>query len=91
MTDAKGHYFLVDFGIATTLREDNKNRKKLRKVSNNDSLFVGTPRYASVGAHCNEPQTPLDDIESLLYVLVFMATKSLPWMNLRISNKKKIY
>lgn len=53
MVDAKGKYYLVDFGIASTLRDEPKNRKKLRKLSANDSLFVGTPRYASVGAHCN--------------------------------------
>lgn len=44
---------------------------------------MGTPRYASINAHKGRNQTPADDIESLLYNLIYMCRKDLPWINLR--------
>jgi hypothetical protein len=42
--------------------------------------FVGTIPFASIGAHEGFGNTPKDDICSLIYVLVFIATGNLPWI-----------
>lgn len=45
----------------------------------------GTPRYASVAAHKGYSQTPADEIESLMYIIIFIFKRTLPWMDI---NKK---
>lgn len=52
--------------------------------------FVGTPRYASITAHKGKDQTPADDIESLLYNLIYMCKKTLPWINIRTVGSNKL-
>lgn len=44
--------------------------------------MIGTARYASVNAHNEMEQSRRDDLESIAYVLVYLATGTLPWMNL---------
>lgn len=51
---------------------------------------MGTPRYASISAHKGRNQTPSDDIESLLYNLVFMCRKDLPWINTKTVGGNKL-
>jgi hypothetical protein len=51
---------------------------------------VGTPRYASINAHKGRNQVPADDIESLLYNLIFMCRKDLPWINTKTVGNNKL-
>ncbi|CAM9195186.1 unnamed protein product [Sphacelaria rigidula] len=44
--------------------------------------LVGSVRYLSVAAHAGARQTPRCDLESLGYVLVFLAKGKLPWQGL---------
>lgn len=62
--------YLVDFGLC--IMQNEKQERKGKKL-------IGTPRYASLGAHKGESPVFKDDLESLAYVLVFMMTRSLPW------------
>ena len=48
-----------------------------------DKELAGTPRYASIGAHAGEEQARRDDIESFVYMMVFLATGTLPWVSKR--------
>ena len=83
MLDQNSHLYIVDFGISRRLNgpEDDSTKKQ---------SFVGTPRYASKNAHIGQPLGPLDDIESLLYILIFLIKRRLPWMNNGKEGLKKL-
>ncbi len=75
--------YLIDFGIS---KLDLSFPRKISNNNNNNKIkFVGTPRFASVNSHQKNQQTPSDDIESLMYVLIYLYKKTLPWMNLNCS------
>jgi serine/threonine protein kinase len=67
--------FLCDFGISARLDP--------AAVGREAAGFVGTPRFASISAHRQLVQGRKDDLESLGYMLVFLAKKKLPWMNIK--------
>ncbi|KAM0680019.1 hypothetical protein GINT2_001706 [Glugoides intestinalis] len=66
--------YLVDYGLCIMV-----NKKIANKQSSTLGKIVGTPRYASVNAHNGKYPEFGDDLESLLYVLIFIMTGSLPW------------
>jgi len=57
--------FLVDFGIAKRLNAKDLNFPNIYS-------FVGTIRYAKVSAHLGVRLGRKDDLESLVYVLIFL-------------------
>ena len=70
--------YLIDFGLCSKYW-DFKNNKHISE-SKSDS-FVGTFRFASKNHHCNEmTHARRDDLESLMYVLIYFLCNKLPWM-----------
>jgi hypothetical protein len=53
-----------------------KTATTARKVYNGE---VGTIKYCPLASHYGLEQFPKDDLESLGYLLVYLATKDLPW------------
>ncbi len=51
--------------------------------------FIGTTRYASLAAHKGQELSRKDDIESLIYVLIFLYKGKLPWQNLNVTDKDR--
>jgi hypothetical protein len=51
---------------------------------------VGTPRYASINAHKGKNQSPADDLESLMYNLIYICKKDLPWINVKTGGRNKL-
>ncbi|CAD8191822.1 unnamed protein product [Paramecium octaurelia] len=68
-----GFMYLIDFGLSQKIG--------LRPFSN--KVFVGSLRYASRQAHKGNPLGYKDDLESLLYVLVYLRNQNLPWQSLK--------
>jgi serine/threonine protein kinase len=73
-----GKLFLIDFGFA---RKFNPEPKTL-------TTPVGTPNFMSRSVHSNVEPGFIDDIESSLYVLLFLSGKEVSWFNKDIDNKE---
>lgn len=53
--------------------------------------FLGTVKFSSVYTHLGIEQSRRDDLESIGYVLVYLATGTLPWLTIENKNKKVKY
>lgn len=65
---------LIDFGSATRVVEEAEDDAE-------EQLRASTPLFASLAAHEAKPPRPIDDIESLVYLLTFLGSGSLPWVH----------
>ncbi|KPA82385.1 putative protein kinase [Leptomonas pyrrhocoris] len=67
--------YLIDFGLARRFRRSNGEIRLPR----DNAGFRGTSRYASVASHHHQELGRVDDLWSLLFMLVEFATGTLPW------------
>lgn len=51
--------------------------------------MVGTALFASVNAHTGMELSRRDDIESLVYTLMYLRMGSLPWKSINIKKKSE--
>lgn len=73
--------YLIDFGLCAPIRS---------KDTRIASRLIGTIRYASINAHNGASLCARDDLESLVYVLIYLVKKSLPWSNTEDKNDVKM-
>ena len=80
--------YLIDFGLAKKYRDEINNKhfemKKGKKL-------IGTARFASINAMEGISQSRRDDLESAIYVLIYLFKGKLPWQNFLIKNKEERY
>lgn len=67
--------YIIDFGLARRFRRSNGEIRPPR----DNAGFRGTSRYASVASHHHEELGRVDDLWSLLFMMVEFATGTLPW------------
>lgn len=77
--DEKDSLYLVDYGLSTKYIDENKNHYQYLI----NRRFVGTVKFASRHALNTERYSRRDDLESLIYVLVYLYKGKLPWQNLQ--------
>lgn len=77
--------FFVDFGISKYYKDNLGRHIAYREKKS----FIGTTRYASIAAHLGNEISRKDDLESLAYVIIFLAKGQLPWQNLNVSEAEK--
>jgi casein kinase I family protein HRR25 len=65
------------------VKEDGSHYEFREKVG-----LIGTARYMSINSHELNSQSRKDDLESLGYILVYLAKGKLPWMDIFAFNKK---
>ena len=68
--------FLIDFGLCKKYLKDDVHieNKKLSKL-------LGTPAFVSVNIHNLNQPSRRDDLESMVYTMMFLYYGSLPWFN----------
>jgi serine/threonine protein kinase len=80
--------YLIDYGLAKCFKTPDGKHIPPREGKS----LTGTVRYASIHTQMGKEQARRDDLESLLYVLIyFLRGGDLPWMNLKIQDKKTKY
>jgi len=77
--------YLIDYGLANEYINDKKEHIK-PEIYNN---VVGTAIFASIYAHIGCELTRRDDMESLMYTLIYLYCGTLPWKNLDINSKRE--
>ena len=72
-SDGSGRVYCLDFGAAV------KYLDRTGKRRTEGTGVEGTPLFMGLRVHENSPPSPVDDLESLAYMLVWMLKGSLPW------------
>jgi len=88
LEELKNNIYMIDFGLAKYYRDP---KIKLHMPYRNNKSLVGTARYASINTHLGIDQTRRDDIEAMLYVLIYFLRGSLPWQGFKEAVKRKKY
>ena len=70
--------YLIDFGLS---RKYSSSRTGKHIKFNNLKLIFGSLRYLSINGNRGYEQSRRDDLESLGYMLIYIATGKLPWLN----------
>lgn len=68
--------YLIDFGLAKYYK-DKSTSEHIPFRKNKD--LTGTPIYSSINSHKGFEESRRDDIESLLYTILFFLRGNLPW------------
>jgi casein kinase 1 len=78
--------YMIDLGLAKRFLKDG-----LHIPYCTGKELTGTARYASINTHMGYQQARRDDVESIGYVVVYLAKGCLPWQNLKAQEKKSKY
>eukprot|EP00644_Phytophthora_capsici_P001619 jgi/Phyca11/557439/estExt2_Genewise1Plus.C_PHYCAscaffold_1120053 len=73
-TDKENKVYCVDFGISDRYVTATGKHKDYK-----EGAVVGTPTFLSLNCHNGATSSRRDDIESLLYVLIYLVRGDLPW------------
>ena len=76
--------FVIDFGIA---KEYWSTATGTHVSFHQDRHLTGTPAFASINSHVGFELGRCDDLESLIYMLIYFLRGSLPWLT---SDHKKL-
>ncbi len=79
---------MIDFGLAKRYRDPTT---KIHIPYRDNRSLIGTARYASINAHIGLEQGRRDDIESIIYVLIYFVRGVLPWQGIHGCPKKERY
>ena len=83
--------YLIDFGLSCSYwdRYTTEPQKHYKPASGLN--FIGTLRYASLNSHKGYRQSRRDDLESMLYILIYFLKGKLPWQDVGARTKDERY
>ena len=80
----KSTIYLIDFGLSKKYRSSRTGKHVVYSIC--DSIPC-TLQYASINTSKRIEQTRRDDLESLVYTLIYLANSELPWSRIKGKNK----
>lgn len=80
----KNRLYLIDFGYSEFIGKLYMNENKDQIISRK-----GTREFLSINSHFYGPPTPSDDLESLIYTLLYLSELGLPWHSISGPNKSR--
>ena len=78
---------MIDFGLAKKYKTKDGQHIPYKDNKN----LTGTARYASINTHLGIEQGRRDDVQGLIYMLIYFCLGQLPWQNMDAKNKKEKY
>jgi serine/threonine protein kinase len=81
--------YLIDFGLSCSFWDNIYTQKHYKYTTGLN--FVGTLRYASLNSHNGIKQSRRDDLESMIYILIYFLKGKLPWQDVKAKNKDERY
>ena len=79
--------YLIDFGLSCSYYEHELSTRHYKLKDNLN--FIGTLRYASLNSHKGIRQGRRDDLESMLYILIYFLKGKLPWQDIKAKQKEE--
>lgn len=76
--------YLIDFGLSCKYKNNNGSHIPFK----NKQFMTGTARYSSINAMKGYEHSRRDDLESLGYIILYLAIGKLPWQGLKIEGKR---
>lgn len=83
--DNRYKLYIFDFGLSSQYI----NTSGKHVAERNGLSLIGTMRYASINNHNGIQQSRRDDLESLLYMLLYFWHGNLPWKNIEIKDRNE--
>ena len=81
--------YLIDFGLSCSYWDNTTSQRHYKLTTGLN--FVGTLRYASLNSHKGIRQSRRDDLESMIYILIYFLKGKLPWQDVKAKNKEERY
>ena len=86
------YIYLLDFGLSIEYNNNNHKNIESQKIEQNNKEFIGNARYSSINALEGGALSKRDDLESLGYLIVYLALGELPWQGyISYDNRDKYY
>ena len=80
--------YIIDFGLSKRYRDQKTHQHIPYKEGRS---LTGTARYASINSHAGIEQGRRDDLESVVYVLIYLMKGCLPWQGIAAKTKNEKY